>query len=66
MKRVAVDRIEGDKVVLENEEGKTAVVDAFLLPTVSEGDILEITVNYDETKTRREAVHERVNRLWKD
>ncbi len=66
LKRLTVDRIEGGKVVLENDDGKTAPVDAFLLPEVSEGDILEISVNHDETEKRRASVQERVNRLWQD
>ena len=66
MKRLIVDRIEGSKAVLENEDGKTAAVDLFLLPSVGEGDVLEITVNSGETENRRAAVIERKNKLWKD
>ncbi len=66
LKKLTVDRIEGGKVVLENEDGKTAPVDSFLLPEVSEGDILEISVNHDETEKRQASARERMNRLWKD
>ena len=64
--KLTVDRIEEDKVVLENESGQSAPVPAFLLPKVSEGDVLDISVNFEETKTRRNEVRERMNRLWKD
>ena len=65
-KRLTVDRIEGDFAVLENEDGKTAAVKLFLLPDVSEGDVLEISQNRSEAEARKAAANERVNRLWKD
>lgn len=66
VRRLIVDRIEGDFAVLENEDGKTAAVKLFLLPEVGEGDVLEISLNQAETKARKASAEERVNKLWKD
>ncbi len=60
---LAVDRIEGDKAVLQNDEGQSAAVPMFLLPEISEGDVLEISVNAEEAERRRKACRERMNRL---
>ncbi len=65
-RRLTVDRTEGDFAILENEDGKTAAVKLFLLPDVSEGDVLEILVDRSETEARKAAANERVERLWKD
>lgn len=65
-RRLTVDRTEGDFAILENEDGKTAAVKLFLLPDVSEGDVLEISVDRSETEARKAAANERVERLWKD
>lgn len=63
---VTVDRIEGDMAVLENEKKQTAAVPVFLLPEISEGDVLEIRKDDKETQKRRSAARERMNKLWID
>ena len=62
MKRFTVDRFEGDKVVLECENGDTAVFDRASLPkTIREGDVLRFEsescyLNAEETEQRRQKI----------
>ena len=60
MKRFTVDRFEGDKAVLECENGTMAVFDRTALPkNIKEGDILHFEagscyLSAEETKRRTE------------
>ena len=46
MKKFTVDRLEGDRAVLECENGDTAVFDRKSLPgSIREGDVLEAYIN---------------------
>lgn len=62
MKRFTVDRIEGDKAVLECENGSTAVFELSSLPkNIHEGDILNFVngscyLNAEETERRSQKI----------
>lgn len=62
MKRFTVDRLEGDKAVLECENGDMAVFDRASLPqNIKEGDILRFEsescyLNAEETERRRQKI----------
>lgn len=57
-----VDRIEGNVVVLEDENGNTLTVSVENLPTCKAGDVLKetdgvYTVEREETQKRRDAAY---------
>ncbi len=57
-----VDRIEGDVVVLEDENGDVVTISVDILPACKAGDVLKetdgvYTVEREETKKRREVVY---------
>lgn len=60
MKRFIVDRLEGDKAVLECENGDMVVLDRASLPkSIKEGDVLRFEsescyLNAEETECRRQ------------
>ena len=70
MKRFTVDRIEGDKAVLECENGEMAVFDASFLPkNLREGDILYFEngscyLNAEETERRRQKIRTLMQKLF--
>ena len=70
MKRFTVDRIEGNKAVLECENGEMAVFDASSLPkNLREGDILYFEngscyLNAEETEHRRQKIRTLMQKLF--
>ena len=67
--KYAVDRIEGETIVLENIENNEIVnIQASILPDASEGDVVIYENNVyrldkDETEKRLDSIKERMNKL---
>lgn len=72
MKRFTVDRIEGGKVILECENGSTAVFDRSALPkNIKEGDVLRFDngscyLNAEETERRRQKIQKLMSSVFED
>lgn len=72
MKRFTVDRFEGDKAVLECENGDMAVLERRSLPkNIREGDILDFEagscyLNKEETERRRQRIKKLMEALFED
>lgn len=72
MKRFTVDRLEGDKVVLECENGETAVFERRALPkNIKEGDVLRFDggscyLSAEETARRRKKMRKLMDSLFED
>lgn len=67
MKTLIVDRIEADFAVCEIEEGYFADVPLKALPDgVKEGDVLNISVEDEETERRKSNINNLMNNLFKD
>lgn len=72
MKRFIVDRFEGDKAVLECENGETAVFERRSLPkNIKEGDVLRFDngscyLNAEETARRRKKIRALMESLISD
>lgn len=72
MKRFTVDRLEGDKAVLECENGDFAVFDRTSLPkNIKEGDVLRFEagncyLNAEETERRRQKMQRLMQSLFDD
>lgn len=70
MKRFTVDRFEGDKAVLECENGAFAVFDRTSLPkNIKEGDVLRFEagscyLNAEETDRRRQKMQRLMRSLF--
>ena len=71
MKKFIVDRIEGDKAVLECENGDMVNLELKALPkSIKEGDVINFHensyfLNSDETKARKEKIKNLMNSLLK-
>ena len=69
MKKFIVDRIEGDKAVLECENGDMVNLELKALPkNIKEGDVINFQensyfLNSDETKARKEKIKNLMNSL---
>lgn len=72
MKQFTVDRFEGDKVILECENGDTAVFERKSLPqNVREGDVLYFEegscfLNAEETERRRQSIKSLMDSLFEE
>ena len=53
---VIADRIEGDYVVVEIEKGNMNKLPLVFVPNVKEGDVIDITINKDKTKKRKDNI----------
>lgn len=63
--KVTIDRFEGDYAVVELEDRQMVDLPKALVPSdANEGDILEITVNRDETEKRRRRIEKLTEDLW--
>ena len=59
-----LDRIEGDKAVLQDEEEREAILPAAWIPRVHEGQAVTLTIEDDPT--REEAAREEAENLLKE
>ena len=71
MKKFIVDRIEGDKAVLECENGDMNLELKALPKNIKEGDVINFQensyfLNSDETKARKEKIKNLMNSLFED
>lgn len=72
MKRFTVDRLEGDKAVLECENGETAVFERRALPkNIKEGDVLRFDggscyLSAEETARRRKKMRKLMDSMFED
>ncbi len=63
--RVIVDRFEGEFAVVELPDKTTVNMPAVLLPAnATEGDVLEITINHEESQTRKEKIGRLMDEVW--
>lgn len=64
--QVIVDRIEGEYLVLELEDGSIIDVKRELIPGAKEGDIVDIYINEEATKERCNEVRQLMDDLFVD
>ena len=63
--KVTIDRFEGNYAVVELENREMADLHKVLVPLdAKEGDILEIRIDLDETKSRKERIKKMTEGLW--
>lgn len=64
--RVIIDRFEGEFAIVELDSKKTINMSRDLVPKgAKEGDVLTISIDYDDTNKRRKQIDNLMNKLWK-
>lgn len=63
---VIVNRIEGNYLVLELENGNVVDVPKELIPEAKEGNIVNIIIDKEKTDTRRKKMQELVDSVFED
>ena len=62
---ITIDRFEGDYAVVELPDGNMSdMPKALLPPEAKEGDIIDISINADETDNRKKRIKGLMNNLW--
>lgn len=64
--RVVIDRFEGEFAVVELPTGDFVNMARELIPEANEGDIIDITINHDETQKQSERIEELMKKLFED
>jgi len=62
--KIIIDRFEEDLAVCELENGKRISVSKKLFPGAEEGDVINISVDRDETEKRKENANKRLHSLF--
>ena len=63
--KVTIDRFEGDYAVVELENRDMEDLPKALVPEgAKEGDILEITIDKEETESRKQRIDKMIEDLW--
>lgn len=63
--KLTVDRIEEGKLVLIMPDGKSQNMDISLCPMAKEGDIIDISLNKEETEKAKERIENKLLQLKK-
>ena len=61
-----IDRFEGEYAVLEIGDGRHVDLPRALVPDAHEGDVVNITVDHEETERRRARIRQLVDELFED
>ena len=64
--QLMVDRIENEYLVVELENGNIVDIPREVVPDAKEGDIIDIFINKEETKNRKEEVRKLMDDLFVD
>ena len=63
---ITIDRIEGNYLIVELENGKIINLPKELIPNAKENDIYTIILNKDEMKKRKNNINNLINNLFID
>lgn len=61
--KVIIDRFEGEYAVVEYGKKEFALIPSVLLPCAKEGDVVDISVDKDETESRRSNIESLMKKL---
>lgn len=64
--RVIIDRFEGEFAIVETDKGDFVNLPKILLPDSKEGDVIDITINIDETQKRSQKIQNLIEDLFED
>ena len=63
---ITVDRIEGEYIVAELENGDMVNIPHVIAPDAKEGDVICITIDHEETAQIKEEIRGLMDSLWED
>lgn len=63
--KITVDRFENDLAVVLTDDGKNYTLPKALLENGKEGDVFDIFLDEEETKTRCERIKKLMDEVWK-
>jgi len=65
--QITIDRFEGNYAVVELESKKMIEIPLEIIPSgAKEGTVLEIIINHEETKKRKEETDKLMDELWEN
>jgi hypothetical protein len=65
--KITIDRFEGNYAVVELPDKKTSDLPVELVPEgAKEGYVLDITIDYEETKKRKDEIESLMEDMWKE
>lgn len=64
--QVIIDRFEGEYAVVETDSGNFVNLPKILVPNAHEGDVVDISVNSEETEKRSEKIKNLMDDLFED
>lgn len=64
--KVVIDRFEGDFAVVELPDLTFVNVPRLLFPDAKENDVIDISVDKQETENRKKRIHDLMNTLFTD
>lgn len=64
--KVIIDRFESDYAIVEKDEKEFYNIPRVLVSNAKEGDVIDISVDQEETNKRRMEVEDLMNDLFKD
>lgn len=62
--KVIIDRFEGDFAVVETDDKIMVNLPKSLIPGAKEGDVLNIIIDEEETKKRKDKIQKNMDDLW--
>jgi len=63
---ITVDRIEGECIVAELENGDMVNLPRVIAPEAKEGDVISITIDHQETGRLKDKIRSLMDSLWED
>lgn len=63
---ITIDRFEGDIAVIETESGEIYNIPRALVPDAREGNAVRITVDREQTQSKKEEIEGLMDELFKD
>lgn len=64
--QVIIDRFEGEYAVVETDNGNFVNLPKILVPDSHEGDVVDISINREETEKRSENIKNLMDDLFED
>lgn len=64
--KVIIDRIEDEFAVCEFNTKKFVNIPKCIVPNAKEGDVINIEIDIEETKKRKEKINELINKVFEE
>ena len=64
--KVIIDRIENDYAVVELDINSFVNLPIVIIPDAKEGDVIDIRIDNEETKKRKEKINNLMNQVFED